>query len=154
MKNKKILGLLLAGVMVTSIPFNVFADERPAGDASKKSTEVTESAEKKQPADQKAGDQAGAEVENSDEQGGPKVGDPEEKVTVNFVAVLVEEGKENSTEALGSEVQIIKGTQIAKGQLPPTKKVGYEFGGWYSNKELTTEFDTTKRCNYNLCEIH
>lgn len=27
MKNKKILGLLLAGVMVTSIPFNVFADE-------------------------------------------------------------------------------------------------------------------------------
>lgn len=145
MKNKKILGLLLAGVMVTSIPFNVFADERPAGDASKKSTEVTESAEKKQPADQKAGDQAGAEVENSDEQGGPKVGDPEEKVTVNFVAVLVEEGKENSTEALGSEVQIIKGTQIAKGQLPPTKKVGYEFGGWYSNKELTTEFDTTKK---------
>ena len=145
MRNKKILGLLLAGVMVTSIPFNVFADERPAGDASKKSTEVTESAEKKQPADQKAGDQAGAEVENSDEQGGPKVGDPEEKVTVNFVAVLVEEGKENSTEALGSEVQIIKGTQIAKGQLPPTKKVGYEFGGWYSNKELTTEFDTTKK---------
>lgn len=145
MRNKKILGLLLAGVMVTSIPFNVFADERPAGDAAKKSTEVTESAEKKQPADQKAGDQAGAEVENSDEQGGPKVGDPEEKVTVNFVAVLVEEGKENSTEALGSEVQIIKGTQIAKGQLPPTKKVGYEFGGWYSNKELTTEFDTTKK---------
>lgn len=27
MKNKKILGLLLAGVMVTSIPFNVFADD-------------------------------------------------------------------------------------------------------------------------------
>lgn len=26
MKNNKILGLLLAGVMVTSIPFNVFAD--------------------------------------------------------------------------------------------------------------------------------
>ena len=41
MKNNKILGLLLAGVMVTSIPFNVFADgentsgpvvEQPAGD--------------------------------------------------------------------------------------------------------------------------
>lgn len=28
MKNNKILGLLLAGVMVTSIPFNVFADEK------------------------------------------------------------------------------------------------------------------------------
>ena len=27
MRNKKILGLLLAGVMVTSIPFNVFADD-------------------------------------------------------------------------------------------------------------------------------
>lgn len=146
MKNNKILGLLLAGVMVTSIPFNVFADdEKPAGDVTKESTEITELAKKNQPAHQKAGDQAGAEVENSDEQGGLKVGAPEEKVTVNFVAVLVEEGKENSTEALGSEVQIIKGTQIAEGQLPPTGKVGYEFGGWYSNKELTTGFDTTKK---------
>ena len=31
MKNKKILALLLAGVMVTSIPFNVFADDEGAG---------------------------------------------------------------------------------------------------------------------------
>lgn len=31
MRNKKILGLLLAGVMVTSIPFNVFADEPTEG---------------------------------------------------------------------------------------------------------------------------
>lgn len=31
MKNNKILGLLLAGVMVTSIPFNVFADNQSAG---------------------------------------------------------------------------------------------------------------------------
>lgn len=34
MKNNKILGLLLAGVMVTSIPFNVFADNQPAGPTS------------------------------------------------------------------------------------------------------------------------
>ena len=33
MRNKKILGLLLAGVMVTSIPFNVFADDaEPTGE--------------------------------------------------------------------------------------------------------------------------
>jgi|GEM_PF-6229216 len=31
MKNNKILGLLLAGVMATSIPFNVFADNQSAG---------------------------------------------------------------------------------------------------------------------------
>ena len=28
MRNKKVLGLLLAGVMITAIPFNVFADEK------------------------------------------------------------------------------------------------------------------------------
>ncbi len=122
MKNKKILGLLLAGVMVTSIPFNVFADDNSENlDLSEANVPVAVAGEAKDK------------------------GNPEEKVTVNFVAVLVEEGKENSTEALGSEVPIIKGTQIAEGQLPPTEKVGYEFGGWYSNKELTTKFDTTKK---------
>lgn len=45
MKNKKILGLLLAGVMVTSIPFNVFADEKPVEGATDPANKVEETAE-------------------------------------------------------------------------------------------------------------
>lgn len=133
MRNKKILGLLLAGVMVTSIPFNVFADEP----AEPTSTPVAE---------QQADDQGGAEKEVVDENGAPKTGDTVEgKVTVNFIAVLVEEGKDNSTETLGSEVTIDKGAQIAEEQLPSKEKTGYDFGGWYSDKELNTKFEITKK---------
>lgn len=45
MRNKKILGLLLAGVMVTSIPFNVFADEKPVEGATDPANKVEETAE-------------------------------------------------------------------------------------------------------------
>ena len=41
MKNKKVLSLLLAGVMITAIPFNVFADEPQEETAEPKKVEET-----------------------------------------------------------------------------------------------------------------
>lgn len=76
MKNKKILALLLAGVMVTSIPFNVFADDEGAGTG-----EVTTPPATEEPA--KPGTGAGET-------------DPAEEFTVTFNSnegTKVEDGK-------------------------------------------------------------
>ena len=147
MRNKKILGLLLAGVMVTSIPFNVFADDaEPTVEPVNQPTEMTEPAENNQPAGQPSSDQDGAGVENSDEQGGPKVGDPVEKFTVKFKAILTEKGKTEKTEkSLGDSIDVTKGEVIPEGKFNAPTETGYAFEGWYSDKELTTNFDKTKK---------
>lgn len=103
MKNNKILGLLLAGVMVTSIPFNVFADatNRPDGGTSDPASP---------PAHETVVDpNAGGENQTKkyeitfDSDGGTSVGKME-----------VEEGN------------------AATAPTPPTK-TGYIFNGWYDN---------------------
>ena len=169
MKNKKILGLLLAGVMVTSIPFNVFADdEKPAGDVTKESTEITELAKKNQPADDTAGaeketpaqptdeaethptekkdSETSGQADSKDEET-PKSTKKTEKFTVNFIAVLVEKGKDNKKETLGSKAEVEKERALAENQFPKTEKDGYEFGGWYTDESLTTGFNKEKTIN-------
>ncbi|WP_295148462.1 S-layer homology domain-containing protein [uncultured Peptoniphilus sp.] len=76
MRNKKILGLLLAGVMVTSIPFNVFADD---------AAEVAE---------QKAGDSNVAVV-----QAGPTAGETDSTEKENEENVAKEDKKEEEKES-------------------------------------------------------
>lgn len=128
MRNKKILGLLLAGVMVTSIPFNVFADERPAGDAAKKSTEVTESAEKKQP------------VDKTNPSTEPNEGDKKENETpvAEKVKVTFE-----SNEGSSVPEQTIDKNGTATKKIP--ERPGYTFKGWYTdNGKFENEFDFTK----------
>ena len=169
MKNNKILGLLLAGVMVTSIPFNVFADdEKPAGDVTKESTEITELAKKNQPADDTAGaeketpaqptdeaethptekkdSETSGQADSKDEET-PKSTKKTEKFTVNFIAVLVEKGKDNKKETLGSKAEVEKERALAENQFPKTEKDGYEFGGWYTDESLTTGFNKEKTIN-------
>ena len=156
MRNKKILGLLLAGVMVTSIPFNVFADdavdststpdinnqltaEETAYEKGGAEKEVKEEAPTTEE-DTQAKEEEKKDSESSDDKAGKT---EEEKVTVNFIAVLVEEGQANKTENLGNKAEVEKGKALAEEQFPKTEKDGYEFGGWYSNKELTSKFEKT-----------
>ena len=103
MRNKKILGLLLAGVMVTSIPFNVFAEgeNTTTGDGTSNQTVQT--------GGQNTGTPGSGETETKkyeitfDSDGGSPVGKME-----------VEEGK------------------TATEPTPPTK-TGFIFNGWYDN---------------------
>ena len=129
MRNKKILGLLLAGVMVTSIPFNVFADEKPAEGATEPANKVEE------PSDQGTG---------SGETTDPKEGE-ETTVEVTFKAVLVEAGKDNQTKDLNQLIKVNRGEVIPADNLKAQTKEGYEFGGWYSDEGLTKKFDATKK---------
>ena len=139
MKNKKILGLLLAGVMVTSIPFNVFADE-PAEGVTEETMSPPAQGEQVKPAGQQTGDQkAGQEL--------TPLAPAEEIVKVTFKAVLVEEGKDNKTENLGQPIDVIKGEAIPAENLKDPVKEGYKFEGWYSNEGLTTGFTNTEEIN-------
>lgn len=106
MKNKKILGLLLAGVMVTSIPFNVFADEKPVEGATEPANKVEE------PSDQGTG---------SGETTDPKEGEGTEVTyTVTFKFYDNREDK----------VVTVKENETT---IPPNlqnTRDGYHFDGW------------------------
>ena len=116
MRNKKILGLLLAGVMVTSIPFNVFADDE---------SEKLELSEVEVPV------AVAQDAKN-------------ETIKVSFKAVLTEEGKTEKTEKdLSYSVEVKKGEEISTEKLNAPKEEGYEFAGWYSDGSLATEFERT-----------
>lgn len=103
MKNKKILGLLLAGVMVTSIPFNVFADDNATTDPQTTQTEQT-------------GGQSGTQ-----DSGGTQ--NNTDKFTVKF------KNGDDITEVTDVE----KDQSVPSGKVPtnPTKD-GYTFDGWYN----------------------
>lgn len=111
MKNKKILGLLLAGVMVTSIPFNVFAE----GD-----TTVTNGAGTQNPTEQAGGQNTG----DSNKQETPK-----KEYDVNF--------ESNGGTSVAS--QKVEEGKTATNQTP--ERPGYTFNGWYKDKGLTDPFD-------------
>ena len=146
MRNKKILGLLLAGVMVTSIPFNVFADDE--GEKLELS-DVTVPVAVAQENEADPTDQSGGET------GGQKAGQEltpltpaKEIVKVTFKAVLVEEGKaEKTIQDLGTPIDVNKGEAIPAENLKEPKKEGYVFGGWYTDEGLTTWFTKTEEIN-------
>ena len=107
MKNKKILALLLAGVMVSSIPFNVFADDATTDD----SKEQVVSEEKL------------SEEKLDEEEITPLRAPAAEEFTVTF-----------DTDG-GSEVKpktVKEGTVIES--QPTTTKADFEFDGWYDGE--------------------
>lgn len=106
MKNKKILGLLLAGVMVTSIPFNVFADEPAEG----VTTPVAE-----QPA--KSG--TGGTEDNTNP------AEPIDPVTKEFTVTF-----KFSDGTADKVVKVKENETTAPPNLYNTRE-GYHFDGWY-----------------------
>ena len=150
MRNKKILGLLLAGVMVTSIPFNVFADgEQPAGDVTKESTDITESVKNNQPADETAG----AEKESKEETpatGEDKKENKEENKEKDKEKDKKEEDKEEpkvtfNTNGGQGTVEVKKDND--GNVLEPTAptKDGFTFLGWYDEEtKVSFPYKVTK----------
>lgn len=156
MRNKKILGLLLAGVMVTSIPFNVFAD--PVGDgAGEVTTPPTKTEEPAEPGNETPGTddtdsaEPGTKTEEKDQETDPKA-DGTEKPGTGAGERETDQAEEftvtfNSNE--GSKVKdgkTVKG--IVKKPADPTKD-GYTFKGWYTDEDLTKEFDFSTKLTEN-----
>lgn len=121
MKNKKVLSLLLAGVMVTAIPFNVFADTEE--EQTEPKTEVTVSAEEPE------------KLEVSEEKVSEVLKAPAtDSITVNFEL-------NGGTGATSAAVK--SGETLTKPTDP--KKDGFDFAGWYSDEKLQTAFDFSKK---------
>ncbi|KXB72111.1 S-layer homology domain-containing protein [Peptoniphilus sp. DNF00840] len=128
MKNNKILGLLLAGVMVTSIPFNVFADNQSAGATSDQANPTVQT-----------GGQSGT-------QGGGGSGTQSQtdtnttKFTVTF---------KNGEETLKT-IEVNNNEVVKESEKPSKPNLdGYTISGWYIDKELNTPFDPNKKITEN-----
>lgn len=134
MRNKKILGLLLAGVMVTSIPFNVFADDGDPTSTPDKKNQLTA----EETADEKGGAEKEVKKESPAEPTGEAKTDPSEKKEED--TPKVEDKKEEDKE----EPKVTFNTNGGQGTvevkkdndgnvLEPTAptKEGHDFLGWY-----------------------
>lgn len=143
MRNKKILGLLLAGVMVTSIPFNVFADDESEKlELSEEKAPVAVAQEAKdetKPAGETEGDSS-VDTENAGK---------EEKTEPSDDADSEEKDDEEEAKEFEVTFDYNKGTKVENKKTENGKvkkpddptKTGHAFKGWYTDKALTTPFD-------------
>lgn len=118
MKNKKVLSLLLVGVMITAIPFNVFADTEEGEEKPK--TEVATSAEEPEIGEKKVSEVLRASAKDS--------------FTVTF----------ELNGGTGTESTAVKSGETVSAPTPAPTKDGYDFAGWYADKGLQTKFDFSK----------
>ncbi|OFO59694.1 hypothetical protein HMPREF3023_05005 [Peptoniphilus sp. HMSC075B08] len=155
MRNKKILGLLLAGVMVTSIPFNVFADDDNEGlELSEVEVPVAVAQEKeaetpKDKADQGTETEAGADKEESvgdqnvaggqdgNQQADPKEGEKTSETKIFTVIFEANGGKFDGKVEKDNDGKI-------KEPTAPTRD-GFEFEGWYDGStKVGFPYEVTK----------
>ncbi|WP_083635527.1 S-layer homology domain-containing protein [Peptoniphilus porci] len=120
MKNKKVLSLLLAGVMITAIPFNVFAGTKEVQEGP--NTEVTASAE--EPEKLEVGEEEVPEALRASQE------DP-------FIVTFNSDGSEVKKEPVKS------GETVTKPEDPT--KDGYIFKGWYDgDTKVTFPYEVTR----------
>lgn len=156
MRNKKILGLLLAGVMVTSIPFNVFADgEQPAEGATEPANKAEDSIdngavtpEKKAKEETSAKGEVdskdpAADEKNKDETAAPTTEEANpannEENPKDEGAPVVDDLEVKFDSKGGSKVEpkkIKKGTEVKSFEEPTYK--GHNFLGWFDGETKVT----------------
>ena len=147
MRNKKVLGLLLAGVMITAIPFNVFADEKdevktenPAAvetveNKDEVKVEETETEEVKEETTEEVVEEEKLEV--SEEKVPEAVTEePEEtEFTVKF---------DSDGETAVPEQTVKEGENATEPNPAPTKD-GFKLLGWYDGTtKVTFPYEVTK----------
>lgn len=162
MRNKKILGLLLAGVMVTSIPFNVFADDDNEGlELSEVNTPVAVAQKETETKPAGENDSANTEVENEGNEAEVKEETPKAEEKTDPKA-----GEETTCKVTfkdGSKEEVFEGVEknkVLPNNKKPTdpKKDGFTFLGWYKDGvklESTTVItgDTTFEAAWKQNEV-
>lgn len=147
MRNKKVLGLLLAGVMITAIPFNVFADEKeevktenPAAvEAVEKKDEVkVEETETEEVKEETTGEVVEEEkLEVSEEKVPEAVTGAPDPVKEEFKVTFDSDG---GTVVADSTSE--KGTKLEE---PEVTKDGFKLLGWYDGTtKVTFPYEVTK----------
>lgn len=175
MKNKKLLSLFLAVLMLVAIPFSVFA-EVDAEETKSEGPAVVETVEEKEATEEETpAEPAKEEVEATEE-----LAEPVEEVKEEAKEAPAEEAKglevseplmspplkDPAPEPTPEQVTITFNTNggsavapiiLNKGEIVPTQKLpkaptqdGHNFKGWYSDEGLTDKFDFSKPINKSI----
>ncbi|VYT95766.1 hypothetical protein [Peptoniphilus gorbachii] len=154
MRNKKVLGLLLAGVMITAIPFNVFADEKE--EVKTENPAAVESVEKKDEVKVEETETEEVKEETTEEVvEEEKLEASEEKVPEAVTREPEKTGEEKDTEKNEFTVKFDSdgGTVVAdstrekgtKLEEPEVTKDGFKLLGWYDGTtKVTFPYEVTK----------
>ncbi|WP_297393696.1 S-layer homology domain-containing protein [uncultured Peptoniphilus sp.] len=155
MKNKKLLSLFLAVLMLVAIPFSVFAEDTeenkqkdPAVVETVEEKEVTEEetpAEAPKEVVQPAGEvkEEATEAPKAEEVEGLEVSEPLMKAPLKEPAPGSIEVKFELNGGTGTaSANVISGQTVDKPADP--KKDNFIFAGWYTDATFATEFDFTK----------
>lgn len=157
MRNKKILGLLLAGVMVTSIPFNVFAEGEQPAEGAGETLNPTAQGEQAKPVGKQAGDQNGADEKTEEENKKNKEENKEENKEKGKEENKKDEGESGDEQkevvkvkvtfdsdggSVVPEQNIVEGKKAA--EPPAPTKDGFKFVEWQKDGK---RFDFSKAIN-------
>ncbi|MBS5945562.1 MAG: S-layer homology domain-containing protein [Peptoniphilus harei] len=151
MRNKKVLGLLLAGVMITAIPFNVFADEKE--EVTTENPAAVETVEKKDEVKVEETETEEVKEETTEEVVEEEKLEASEEKVPEAVTEVPEKPEEETTDS--EEVTHKVTFDYNYGKTPTTQDVkengkvtkieatryGYTFKGWYTDEECTSIFD-------------
>ena len=140
MNNKKLLSLALAGVMITAMPFNVFAYETEGkGDSEPVVTTETPETEPTTGAPiEKTGNKEENTADNKEKEETKNLADTEKSKDPTPADPVVEEFTVRFDSDGGTEVadsKVAKGTKLNE---PSVKRDGYTFKGWYDGKNKVT----------------
>ena len=140
MNNKKLLSLALAGVMITAMPFNVFAYETEGkGDSEPVVTTETPETEPTTGAPiEKTGNKEENTADNKEKEETTNLADTEKSKDPTPADPVVEEITVKFNSDGGTEVADSKVTKGTKLNEPSVKRDGYTFKGWYDGKSKVT----------------
>lgn len=137
MNNKKLLSLALAGVMITAMPFNVFAYETE-GKGDSEPVVTTETEPTTGAPIEKTGNKEENTADNKEKEETTNLADKEKSKDPTPADPVVEEITVKFDSDGGSEVadsKVTKGTKLIE---PSVKRDGYTFKGWYYGKNKVT----------------
>ena len=152
MKNKKLLSLLLAVLMLVAVPFSVFAEVEDAEETKSEGPAVVETVEEKEATEEETPAETPKEVVEATEEVEEATEAPAEKIEVSepLMKAPLKAPAPGSIEVtfeldggvgVGSAT-VVSGQTVDKPADP--KKDNFIFAGWYTDATFATEFDFTK----------
>lgn len=151
MKNKKLLSLFLAVLMLVAIPFSVFAEE-DTEETKSEGPAVVETVEEKEASEEETPQEPAKEVVEATEEVEEATEEPAEELEVGepLMSPPLKTPAPGSIEVtfeldggvgVGSAT-VVSGQTVDKPADP--KKDNFIFAGWYTDATFATEFDFTK----------
>lgn len=153
MKNKKLLSLFLAVLMLVAIPFSVFAEEENAEETKQEEIAAAGAVEEKKVTGEKTPAEPAKEVVEATEEVEEATEEPAEELEVGkpLMAPPLKAPAPGSIEVtfeldggvgVGSAT-VVSGQTVDKPANP--KKDNFIFAGWYTDATFATEFDFTTK---------